>query len=281
MPNCSTNFHGLDGCCAVDMMIDQGMIFRIKRYALHDGPGIRTTVFFKGCPLCCSWCHNPEGIDPQPQKMMRRTDTGEVEETVGFAIGIDALIREIEKDHLFYDESGGGVTFSGGEPLAQPAFLEAILAKCNEREIHAALDTSGCAPVEVIERILPRLQLVLFDLKIMDADRHRRHTGVSNRIILENLTRIAAGPAPLRIRVPLIPGITDGDENLSAIARFAAKLKVLEGIDLLPFHRIGEEKYRRLKRTNHMPDAAPPTKERMAAIKGFFASAGFSTTIGG
>lgn len=262
-------------------MIDRGTIFKIKRYALHDGPGIRATVFFKGCPLCCRWCHNPEGIDPRPQKMMRRTDAGAVEETVGFTIGIDDLVREIEKDCLFYDESGGGVTFSGGEPLAQPAFLESVLAKCNEREIHATLDTSGYAPAAVIDRILPKLQLVLFDLKVMDADTHRRQTGVSNRIILENLTRIGAGTTPLRIRVPLIPGITDGDENLSAIARFAANLEALEGIDLLPYHRIGEEKYRRLKRTNKMASAVPLPAERVAAIQDLFAAAGFSATIGG
>jgi pyruvate formate lyase activating enzyme len=260
---------------------DTGVIFKIKRYALHDGPGIRTTVFLKGCPLCCRWCHNPEGIDPQPQKMMRRTGAGEVEEMVGYAIGIDDLVGEIEKDRLFYDESGGGVTFSGGEPLAQPAFLEAVLARCNEREIHAALDTSGFAPAAAIDRIAPRLQLVLFDLKVMDADMHRRYTGVSNRIILENLMRIGAGTTPLRIRVPLIPGITDGDDNLSAIAGFAAGLKALEGIDLLPFHRIGEEKYRRLKRSNKLADAVPPSAQRVAAIQDFFTAAGFAATIGG
>ena len=165
----------------------EGTIFRIKKYALHDGPGIRTTVFFKGCPLSCRWCHNPEGIDPRPQTMSRRTSSGETDETVGRVIGVDALVKVIEKDVLFYDESGGGVTFSGGEPLGQPHFLEALLAACNRLEIHATLDTSGFAPVDVIDRVLSRLQLVLFDLKIMDAERHRRHTGVSNRIILENL----------------------------------------------------------------------------------------------
>jgi pyruvate formate lyase activating enzyme len=262
-------------------MNDAGMIFKVKRYALHDGPGIRTTVFFKGCPLSCRWCHNPEGIDPLPQKMMRRTASGHIEETVGVAIGVDELIREIEKDLLFYDESGGGVTFSGGEPLAQPAFLEAILAQCNHREIHATLDTSGFAPTAVIERILPRVQRVLFDVKIMDAEAHRRHTGVSNRVILENLIRIAAGSAALRIRVPLIPGITDGEDNLSAIARFATRLNAIDGIDLLPFHRIGEEKYRRLKQTHQMTGTAPPSAERMEAIQDFFAAAGFCVTIGG
>ncbi|BBO70759.1 formate acetyltransferase activating enzyme [Desulfosarcina alkanivorans] len=258
-----------------------GTIFKIKRYALHDGPGIRTTVFFKGCPLSCRWCHNPEGIDPQAQTMSRRTASGDIDETVGTVIGVEALVNVIEKDVLFYDESRGGVTFSGGEPLGQPAFLDALLAACNHRDIHAALDTSGFAPAAVVDRVLPRLQLVLFDLKIMDPDRHRRYTGVSNRIILENLTRIAGSGTPVRIRIPVIPGMTDGDGNLTAIVRFASTLKALDGIDLLPFHRIGEGKYRRLGLVDPMAGAAPPSPARMAEIKDFFDRAGVAATIGG
>lgn len=202
----------------------EGTIFKIKKYALHDGPGIRTTVFLKGCPLSCRWCHNPEGIDPRPQTIWRRTSSGRIDETVGTVMGVDALINAIEKDVLFYDESGGGVTFSGGEPLSQPGFLEAVLTVCNHREIHAALDTSGFAPAAVLDRIIPRLQLVLFDLKIMDAMQHQRYTGVSNRIILENLKRIAGSRTPVRIRIPLVPGITDGDDNIGKILRFAGNL---------------------------------------------------------
>jgi pyruvate formate lyase activating enzyme len=258
-----------------------GTIFKIKRYALHDGPGIRTTVFFKGCPLSCRWCHNPEGIDPNPQTMSRCTSSGDLDETVGTIIGVDALVKEIEKDVLFYDESGGGVTFSGGEPLGQPAFLDALLAACRHREIHAVLDTSGFAPVAVVDQMLPRLQLVLFDLKIMDAHRHHRHTGVANRIILENLTRIAGSGTPLRIRIPLIPGMTDDDANLNEIIGFACKLETLEGVDLLPFHRIGEEKYRRLGLVDRMAGTAPPSPERVAAIKNRFERAGLVVTIGG
>jgi pyruvate formate lyase activating enzyme len=261
--------------------MDQGTIYQIKKYALHDGPGIRTTVFFKGCPLSCRWCHNPEGIDPQPQTMFRRTSSGKVSETVGTVIGVDALIKEIEKDLLFYDESGGGVTFSGGEPLAQPQFLEALLAACNHREIHAALDTSGFAPRAVIEQILPRLQLVLFDLKIMDAKQHQYQTGVSNRIILNNLEQIADSDTPLRIRVPLIPGMTDGDDNIGQMVRYVASLKKIEGIDLLPFHRIGTQKYRRLGRTDTMAGINPLKPQRIESIYGKFASAGVHVSIGG
>ena len=126
-----------------------GIIFDIKRFSIHDGPGIRTTVFLKGCPLACRWCHNPESIDPAPQKMWRRSACGKIDETVGKTIGVAELMITIEKDQLFYDESGGGVTFSGGEPLFQPQFLETILMACNQREIHAAIDTSGFAPAAV------------------------------------------------------------------------------------------------------------------------------------
>ena len=257
----------------------QGNIFKIKRYALHDGPGIRTTVFLKGCPLSCRWCHNPEGIDPRPQFMSRPTSSGTVEETMGRAMDPDELMAIIEKDVLFYDESGGGVTFSGGEPLAQPDFLEAALAACQRREIHAELDTSGFAPTAILERLLPRLQLVLFDLKIMDDDQHRQYTGVSNRPILDNLHRVAASRTPLRIRVPLVPGITDAFENLDLIARFAVTLERVQGIDLLPFHRIGEAKYRRLGLA--APTIEPPSPEQVASAKHQFESAGFDVSIGG
>ncbi len=259
----------------------EGTIFKIKKYALHDGPGIRTTVFLKGCPLSCRWCHNPEGIDPKPQTMWRRTSSGKFHETVGTVIGMEKLVNEIEKDVLFYDESGGGVTFSGGEPLSQPQFLEAVLAECNHREIHAALDTSGYAPAALFHRIVSRIQLVLFDLKIMDAKQHEQYTGVSNRIIIENLARISASRTPVRIRVPLIPGITDGDDNLRAIVRFAGTLKAVQGIDLLPFHRIGGEKYRRLGMIDNMAGVTVPEPSRMDEIQNSFESAGFDVAIGG
>jgi len=213
--------------------------------------------------------------------MWRRSSSGKVDETVGHVISAAELVRTIEKDQLFYDESGGGVTFSGGEPLHQPQFLEAVLAACNHREIHAALDTSGFAPTAVVDRMLPRLQLVLFDLKIMDAQQHRLHTGVSNHIILENLKRIAAGSTPLRIRVPLIPGITDGEANLNEIMHVARRLKTLAGIDLLPYHRIGEEKYHRLDMTDPMAGTACLPAHRVEAIKELFESAGFDVSLGG
>ena len=259
----------------------EGMIFKIKRYALHDGPGIRTTVFLKGCPLACRWCHNPEGIAQHPQTMTRETGDGTIAETVGRRIAADDLMREIEKDQLFYDESGGGVTFSGGEPLAQPDFLATLLRGAAAREIHTALDTSGFAPPAVVERILPLVRLVLFDLKIMDADRHQRYTGVANPPILANLTRIAGSGTPVRIRVPLIPGMTDDAANLDAIAGFVGALDTIRHIDLLPYHRIGDGKQRRLGRASRMPGVLPPPSERVEQARALFETAGFSVTIGG
>ncbi len=259
----------------------EGTLFRVKHYALHDGPGIRTTVFFKGCPLSCHWCHNPEGIDPQPQIMRRKTASQKIQETVGYTVSVDDLVRTIDKDVLFYDESGGGVTISGGEPLAQPHFLEAVLKACNRREIHTALDTSGFAPAAVVASILPWVQLVLFDLKIMDAVRHRQYTGVDNRPILENLVRMAASRVPLRIRIPLIPGITDGKDNVAQIVRFVRDLDAVQGIDLLPYHRIGKAKYRRLGLPDRMAAMCPLPPQRIDTIKAHFESAGFDVTIGG
>lgn len=258
-----------------------GTIFRIKRYALHDGPGIRTTVFLKGCPLACAWCHNPEGIDPEPQTMRRETVCGPVDETVGRCIGVDELVREIEKDGLFFDESGGGVTLSGGEPLCQPDFVAALLGELARRDIHVALDTSGFAPAAVVERLVPLVRLVLFDLKIIDPEGHRRHTGVSNGLILDNLGRITRSGVPVHLRVPLIPGLTDGAANLAAIAETARRVNTIRQVDLLPFHRIADGKHRRLGRPAAMPGVMPPDPQRVARAKRFFESQGFFVTIGG
>jgi pyruvate formate lyase activating enzyme len=258
-----------------------GTIFKIKRYALHDGPGIRTTVFLKGCPLSCRWCHNPEGIDPHPQVMSRRTDAAAIRETVGRVVDVDEMVRTILRDQLFYDQSGGGVTFSGGEPLFQPRFLEALLAACNRSEIHAALDTSGFAPPEVLDRLLPRLQLVLCDLKVMDDRLHRAVTGVSNAVILDNLRRMASSSTPLRVRIPLVPGISDEEANIQRAIDFIGTLNAVQGVDLLPFHRIGAAKYRRLGMADPLEKAAPILPERLAAVNRQFESAGFNVTIGG
>ncbi|MCI0470727.1 MAG: glycyl-radical enzyme activating protein [Candidatus Aminicenantes bacterium] len=251
-----------------------GIIFDIKRFAIHDGKGIRTTVFFKGCPLRCRWCHNPESQEKEPEKIPGR-------ETIGKRVPVDYVINEIEKDTVFYDESGGGVTFSGGEPLMQPDFLLALLVECRNRAIHTILDTSGYAVPQVLNSISDKVDLFFYDLKLMDNERHIAYTGVPNRSILENLKMLARQDKNIVIRFPVIPGITDDAENINALAEFVLSLKEIDNIHLLPFHRTAQEKYKRLERQNLLKEFQPPTEERMAEIETYFKSRGFKVKIGG
>jgi len=263
-------------------MTKEGIVFKIKKYALHDGPGIRTTVFFKGCPLRCWWCHNPEGQDFAPQPMSLAAAGAACKgEVVGRSWTPDALMAEIEKDRIFYDESGGGVTFSGGEPLAQPDFLAALLDACRKREIHTAVDTSGYAPETVVRDLLVRADLVLYDLKLMEEARHRHYTGVGNRRILENL-KIAAslGPA-LIVRIPLMQGINTDAENLGRTAAFIRDLPAVQRVDLLPFHSIADGKYRRLERNNPMSGIRSLDRKECQAHGGLFTACGLAVTVGG
>jgi pyruvate formate lyase activating enzyme len=261
-----------------------GIVFDLKKFAIHDGPGIRTTVFLKGCPLACWWCHNPEGQAPQPEIMHGPRATGgetSPEEIVGRPISVAGLLAEIQKDIIFYDTSGGGVTFSGGEPLVQHAFLVSALAACRQAGIHTALDTTGYAPRDVLARVVPEVDLFLYDLKLMDDQRHRRYTGVSNGLILENLTWLAAMGQPLAVRLPLVPGITDDEANLSAAADFLSRLEPRPRVDLLAYHRMHNDKYRRLGRCNPMADIAPPGAEAVEAARAIFAARGLPVSIGG
>jgi pyruvate formate lyase activating enzyme len=263
------------------MPSDRGIIFKIKKYALHDGPGIRTTVFLKGCPLTCWWCHNPEGQNPRPEVMRDGPAPADRCETVGREIAVVEVMEEIEKDVIFYDDSGGGVTFSGGEPLMQPEFLISLLTTCRNKEIHSAIDTSGFAPAEPLVTAAALADLILFDLKLIDERRHRQYTGVSNRQILDNLARISKIDTPVRLRFPVIPGITDFPENLEGIARIAGSSDRIEGIDLLPFHRIAGRKYSRLGLENRLQEIAPPSESRIAAVRKHFETSGFHVSIGG
>jgi len=167
-------------------MIREGVLFDIKRFAIHDGPGIRTTVFFKGCLLSCWWCHNPESQSPDIQRVVQPTD-GSPEKTVGERVTVSELLQRIEQDCLFYDQSGGGVTFSGGEPLAQPAFLLEMLERCGVHEIHRAVDTTGFAPSETLSEVALHTDLFLYDPKLMDASLHERFAGVPNENIIQHL----------------------------------------------------------------------------------------------
>ena len=268
------------------MGVCDGIVFRVKKYAIHDGPGIRTTVFLKGCPLGCWWCHNPEGQAPEPQSIGRvcagdRSEASGRSETIGRRMTVDEVIVQIAKDLIFYDESGGGATFSGGEPLMQPDFLAKLLERCRKQAIHSAVDTSGYAPADIFNHIAARSDLILFDLKLMDDGAHRFYTGVSNRPILENLAAAARGGRRLRIRFPVIPGITDRQENLRRMIDFLQPLEGVRDIDLLPFHRIADGKYGRLGLQNRMKSTRPPSRKAMKRIGALFREGGFNVCLGG
>lgn len=296
-----------------------GFIFNIMHYCLHDGPGIRTTVFFKGCPLACWWCHNPESRSCRPNLMyledrcmdcggcvevcpngaIRRvggtvvttsecqfcgtcveTCPAEARQLVGRRMTVSAVIREIEKDLVFWEESGGGVTFSGGEPLAQPEFLDALLDACLERRIHTVVDTCGMAKKEALLHLADKVSMFLYDLKLLDPIKHKVYTGVSNDSILENLELLAERGRPVTIRYPIIPGINDSDENVREMADFLSRLGLWR-INLLPYHRTGTEKYSRLGLPYRLEGLEPPPANHVQRIALSFAQRGFTVRNGG
>lgn len=225
-------------------MAIQGTIFDLKKYAIHDGPGIRTTVFLKGCPLSCKWCHNPESRCPTVESRQVHSAQGDASRNtiIGCTVDVKSVIDDIMKDEMFYDQSGGGVTFSGGEPMIQPDFLTALLEECKQCDLHTAVDTSGYAPREDFERICNLVDLFLFDLKLMDDAEHFEYTGVSNRLILENLVLLSEIARKVVVRIPMIPEITDTRVNLDAVSEFLEPLKGVRQINLLPYNRLGEDK---------------------------------------
>ncbi len=292
----------------------RGIIFNIQRYSIQDGPGIRTTVFLKGCPLRCWWCHNPEGQKKQaelaltPERCIgcgscvefcqnapfsadgdgpcrRCGDCADVcptgaRERIGREMTPAQVLEEVLKDRPFYDESGGGVTFSGGEPLMQPDFLLECLEACGRYGIHRAVDTSGYATPDLIRLVAARTELFLYDLKFVDEDRHRRHTGVSSRLILNNLLLLDELDVEVWVRIPVIPGINDGDDILQ-MADFLASLRRIRRVHLLPYHRTGADKYRRLGRSYRLGRLMPPSKERMEKLAEPFRRRGLDIRLGG
>lgn len=301
--------------------MESGIIFDIKKFSIHDGPGIRTTVFLKGCPLSCWWCHNPEshrisreklhaisrcigcgeclaicpenaisqrqiGFYTDPEKCLGCGDCSDVcmagaSETAGREMTVNQVMAEIEKDTVFYDESFGGVTFSGGEPLAQPDFLFALLKACGDSQIHTVLDTCGFSTWKVLDRIRRHVDVFLFDLKLMDDEKHRMVTGVSNRMILKNLAALSANGQRIRIRLPVIPGITDDEDNVSAIGVFVAALPSLPQIDLLPYHHSAAAKYERLGKTYRLRDTRPPAEDSMARLADLLQRLGLTVNVEG
>lgn len=297
-----------------------GIVFDIRRFSIHDGPGIRTAVFFQGCPLACAWCHNPEGMAARPALVYREsrclrcgaclaacpqgaialhddavhTDRdlcircgacAEVcyagaRELAGRTMTVAEVLAEIERDTVFYDESGGGVTFSGGEPLLQAEFLLELARACRVRALHAALDTCGFAPWEVLGRVREYIDLFLYDVKLIDEDRHRRCTGVSNALILENLRWLAGLGHRIILRLPLIPGVNDDAGNVRATGALAAALRIPR-VDVLPYHRAGVDKYERLGADYALPDARPPTAQEVEAVVEVLQEFGLQVSIGG
>lgn len=261
-----------------------GVVFDIKHYAVHDGPGIRQTIFFKGCPLSCWWCHNPESQSPEIEKYTKKKKLdGEIfrtEEKIGYTIDSKELFKIIEGDTIFYDESNGGVTFSGGEPLMQADFLKDTASKCKDAEIHTALDTCGYSEQDVFLSVLPFIDLVLFDLKLMNDSIHKKYTGVSNRIILENLKMLNESGKDIRIRFPVIPGITDTRSNIEEIKSYLEKLKKINHIDILPYHDISKGKYQRFNKENKLKDVEN-TEGVEQKLKEEFESLHYKVKIGG
>lgn len=263
----------------------RGILFDVRRFSVHDGPGIRTTVFFKGCPLQCPWCHNPEGINPEIETIaIEQTVNGMSftrTETVGRWVSAENLIEELIADRIFYEESGGGITMSGGEPLMQISFLENLLKFCRHNHLHTCVDTSGFADSVDIERLVPLIDLFLYDLKIMDRDLHHQWTGVNLELILENLICLHNAGAEVIIRYPLIPGFNDNEAQLHRLVEFLQPLYRFRRIDILPYHGLGKNKYYRLNRLLKFTADEAIAIKRAQSVREMLAKRGFTAIIGG
>ena len=298
------------------------VIFDVKPYSINDGPGIRITIFLKGCPLNCAWCHNPEGISPNMQKLyakakcigcatcvekcprgaLRLTPDGIVTDTAlcglcgicamvcptkaieisGRQVTVDEIMRTIRRETVTMDQSGGGVTISGGEPMMQSEFLIELLDACGREGIHRAVDTTGLTKTETLLEVAKRTDLFLYDLKMMDPERHARFTGVDNRRILENLQVLAESGANINIRIPLIMGVNADEDNIRRSAEFVTSLageKKL--VSLLPYHNIASHKYGKLGQDYDNGDLAEPPAEDIAMAIRVFAEFGLEAVVGG
>lgn len=243
----------------------KGRIFDIQRYSVHDGSGIRTIVFLKGCVLRCRWCCNPESQSYDIQEMKLLDGSTKI---AGRDVTVEEVMKTVERDRVFYRRSGGGLTLSGGESLCQPEFALALLRTAKERGLTTAMESMGCAEWNVIDSILPYLDQYLMDIKHMDPEKHRQFTGKRNDLMLENAKRIAAsGKTELIIRVPVIPTFNETPEEIRAIAKFSASLPGVKKLHLLPYHRLGSDKYQALGREYTMQDIPLPTKEHMELLK--------------
>lgn len=261
----------------MDNLSVKGRIFDIQRFSTHDGPGIRTIVFLKGCALRCRWCCNPESQSYEIETMLQ---SGK-QKTIGRDVTVAEVLDEVLKDRPYYNRSGGGVTLSGGESLLQPDFAVALLKACKENGINTAIETTGFASADTIKRFLPYLDSVLMDIKHINSDKHKEFTTQSNECILENAKLIAAEAQRLIIRVPVIPTFNDTVAEIADIAQFASSLPRVDEIHLLPYHNMGRDKYTGLGREYTMGDLKSPTNELMEVLKQTAEKFGLKTHIGG
>ncbi|MFC2088101.1 glycyl-radical enzyme activating protein [Calditrichota bacterium] len=264
----------------------KGIIFDIKRFAVHDGPGIRTTVFLKGCAANCWWCHNPESQREQVEYSVKKDvlngQVFESEAKIGRLMTVNEVMNEIEKDRVFYDESGGGVTFSGGEPLLQHQFLNFLLNECKSNNIHTTLDTTGYSEQKVMQSISETTDLFLYDLKFINDDQHIRYTGVSNKVILANLNYLISQKKNIIIRYPMIPTITDTQVNINEIINYLLQINDgIQEVNILPFHKIAGHKYRRFNKEDKMKNIAEPTQQEINELQTHFEKHGFKVKVGG
>ena len=255
-----------------------GRIFNIQRFSIHDGPGIRTIIFLKGCPLRCKWCCNPEGQEWQPETMV----VGGKSKLVGRDVTVREVMDEILRDRVYYNRSGnGGVTLSGGECLWQPDFALALLKTAKEYGVTTAIETTGYAEIDVIRRLLPYVDTVLMDIKHTDPVKHKEFTTRDNGLILENAKQIAREAKCLIVRTPVIPTFNDSPDEIRSIAEFAKSLGSVKEMHLLPYHRIGSDKYKGLGRSYTMAHISPPTGEQMNALLEIVNATGLIGKIGG
>lgn len=229
----------------------QGIIFDIQRFSLHDGPGIRTTVFLKGCPLRCMWCHNPESWKLAPEQMTKENGESRIS---GREMTADAVMEEVLADREYYENSGGGLTVSGGEPTLQLPFLLELLKVAKSAGIHTCLETSGYCEREKLDAVLPFVDLFLLDVKATDPERHKRFTGAENHLILENLDYLNRAGADILLRCPIIPGLNDKDEHIASVAALTREYPNIRGVEIMPYHDMGKGKWKELGREYALSD---------------------------
>lgn len=298
----------------------EGTIINIQKYSVHDGPGIRTTTFFKGCPLNCWWCHNPETHLKRHEIMffedrctgcgrcVKNCSNGAIEiieskavvddekctlcgrcsevcinegrELVGRDITVNELMKELIKDQMFYEQSNGGVTFSGGEPMLYADFLSEVLERCKRNGLHTAIETSGYVKWDEFEKVIKNVDLFLYDIKLMNNEKHKKYIGADNQLILDNLAKLCEENSNIIIRMPIIAGINDDFEHVNSVIDYISNLNIIE-VNLLPYHKMGMDKYKRVNKIYKLTGTEVPTEEKMNELAKKFKEDGIKVKIGG